>query len=136
MYGRQRGRFDIVGEVGQAKAVFGFDAYWGQTGFIDSNLGAGCVTAGTPAAVTCGSLQSCRPEGQSNFLGSEWDLGLTYSLAPGLVFDWAFGYVQADSAMAHRYVGSQYNAGAGLPVRKDIGVEPIAITTGRVRFSF
>ena len=27
--------------------------------------------------------------------------------------------------MAHRYVGSQYNAGAGLPVHKDIGVEPI-----------
>jgi hypothetical protein len=44
--------------------------------------------------------------------------------------------MQADSAMAHRYVGSQYNAGAGLPVRKDIGVEPIAIATGRVRFSF
>lgn len=38
--------------------------------------------------------------------------------------------------MAHRYVGTQYNAGAGLPVHKDIGVEPIAIATGRVRFSF
>ena len=61
---------------------------------------------------------------------------LTYSIAPGLVFDSAFGYLQSDSAMAHRYVTSQYNAGAGLPVRRDIGVNPIAIATGRVRFSF
>ena len=41
MYGRTRGRFDIIGEVGQAKAVFGFeiDAYWGQTGFSDTTHG-------------------------------------------------------------------------------------------------
>jgi hypothetical protein len=57
-YGRTRGRFDIVGEVGQAKAVFGFeiDAIWGQTGFIDSNNGPGCVTSGTTSAVTCGAV--------------------------------------------------------------------------------
>src|SRR5215471_12573180 len=57
VYGRTRGRFDIVGEVGQAKAVFGFeiDSYWGQTGFIDSNNGPGCVTAGS-GAVTCGAV--------------------------------------------------------------------------------
>jgi len=57
-YGRTRGRFDIVGEVGQAKAVFGFeiDAYWGQTGFIDSNNGPGCVTSGTTSTVTCGAV--------------------------------------------------------------------------------
>src|SRR4030095_4826250 len=57
-YGRTRGRFDIVGEVGQAKAVFGFeiDAYWGQTGFVDSNITTGCVTSGTTSAVTCGAV--------------------------------------------------------------------------------
>src|SRR6266496_1008801 len=45
LYGRTRGRFDIIGEVGAAKAVFGFeiDAYWGQTGFSDSGQ-AGCVS--------------------------------------------------------------------------------------------
>jgi hypothetical protein len=82
------------------------------------------------------TLQTCRPQGESNFIGTEWNLALTYSLAPGLVFDWAFGYLQADSALAHRAVLSQYNAGAGAPVRKDIGVNPVAITTARVRFSF
>jgi hypothetical protein len=80
--------------------------------------------------------QTCRPEGESNFIGTEWNVALTYSLAPGLVFDWAFAYFQTDSALSHRYIGSQYNAGAGTPVRKDIGVQPVAISTARVRFSF
>src|SRR5262252_7727284 len=80
--------------------------------------------------------QTCRPQGESNFLGTEWNVALTYSLAPGLVFDWAFGYLQADSALAHRAVQIQYGAGAGTPVHKDIGVQPVAITTARVRFSF
>jgi hypothetical protein len=52
------------------------------------------------------------------------------------VFDWAFGYLQADSALAHRYVMSPYNAPGGAPVHKDIGVQPVVITTARVRFSF
>src|SRR6266568_155416 len=57
LYGRTRGRFDIIGEVGAAKGVFGFeiDSYWGQTGFIDSNNGPGCVTASS-GAVTCGAV--------------------------------------------------------------------------------
>src|SRR5262245_48686476 len=58
-YGRNRGRFDIVGEVGEVKGVFGFeiDAYWGQTGFIDSNQGPGCVGASF-GGVACGATGS------------------------------------------------------------------------------
>ena len=44
--------------------------------------------------------------------------------------------VHCDSALAHRFVGLDYGAAGGSPVRKDIGVQPIAITTARVRFSF
>ena len=42
-YGRTRGRFDIIGEVGKAKAVFGFelDMYYGQTGNADNNFQPG-----------------------------------------------------------------------------------------------
>jgi hypothetical protein len=42
-YGRTRGRFDIVGEVGRAKAVLGIeiDAYWGQTGSSDAVVAQG-----------------------------------------------------------------------------------------------
>jgi hypothetical protein len=96
------------------------------------------VTGGglQPSFVCRKTGQNCRPKGESNFLGTEIDLGLTYRFAPGLVFDWAFGYMFADSAMSHRYVSSDYNAGAGAPVRKDIGVQDIAISTARVRFSF
>ncbi|PYO25102.1 MAG: hypothetical protein DMD85_04785, partial [Candidatus Rokuibacteriota bacterium] len=36
-YGRTRGRFDVIGEVGKAKAVLGIelDMYYGQTGSAD-----------------------------------------------------------------------------------------------------
>src|SRR5262249_26580526 len=59
-YGRNRGRFDIIGEVGEVKGVFGFeiDAYWGQTGFSDTTgIGNGepCFTTGTGNSVTCGA---------------------------------------------------------------------------------
>ena len=80
--------------------------------------------------------QNCRPEGESNYLGTEFNVALTYRFAPGLVFDFAAGYMMADSALGHRYVGSQYNAGAGAPVIKDIGVNDIVLVTSRVRFSF
>ena len=104
---------------------------------VDTDAVRAGPTAGLQPNFVCRkTLKTCTPEGESNFLGTEWDVSLTYSMAPGLVFDWAFGYMQADSAMAHRYISSQYNAGAGLPVRRDIGVNPIAISTARVRFSF
>jgi hypothetical protein len=89
-----------------------------------------------PSFVCRKTGQTCRPEGEHTFLGTEFNLALTYRFAPGLVFDWAFGYMMSDNAMSHRYVASDYNAGSGTPVRKDIGVQPIAISTARVRFSF
>jgi len=53
-YGRTRGRFDIIGEVGEAKGVFGFemDHTWGQYGFVDSNNTTGCQSS-SAGAVTC-----------------------------------------------------------------------------------
>jgi hypothetical protein len=96
------------------------------------------VTGGglQPNFVCRKTLNNCRPEGENNYLGTEYNVGLTYRFAPGLTFDWAVAYMQADNAMAHRYIPGIYNAGANLPVKKDIGVEPIAITTARVRFAF
>lgn len=59
-YARNRGRFDIIGEVGQAKAVFGFeiDEVWGQTGSSDStiNAGAGATTNVAAQFGTTGSF--------------------------------------------------------------------------------
>ena len=53
-YGRTRGRFDIIGEVGKAKAVLGLeiDATWGQTGTSDTNV----AQAFNCAAVVTGAL--------------------------------------------------------------------------------
>jgi hypothetical protein len=83
--------------------------------------------------------QSCRPEGESNYLGTEIDATLTYRFAPGLAFDFAAGYMFAGNALSHRYLGGDYTGGAGTtfaPVRRDIGVNDIAIVTSRVRFTF
>jgi hypothetical protein len=80
--------------------------------------------------------QNCRPEGESNYLGTEFDVGLTYRFAPGLAFDFSAGYMWAGNALAHRYVGAQYSAAGGSPVVKDIGVNDIVLVTSRVRFSF
>ena len=59
-YGRTRGRFDVIGEVGKAKAVFGIeiDSYWGQTGFTDSNNGPGWQCSGTNGSCTSGAVGS------------------------------------------------------------------------------
>jgi len=81
----------------------------------------------------------CRPEGESNYLGTEFNVALTYRFAPGLVFDFAAGYMMADNALAHRYVAGQYpssGGGTNAPVIKDIGVNDIILVTSRVRFSF
>jgi hypothetical protein len=47
-YGRSRGRFDIIGTVGPAKAVFGFefDEVYGQTGNFNTSLPANAGAAG------------------------------------------------------------------------------------------
>jgi hypothetical protein len=89
-----------------------------------------------PSFVCRKTLQSCRPEGDSKYLGTELNASLTYRFAPGLTFDWVVGYLFTGNAFSHRYVNSVYDAGAGLPVPRDIGVEDVIVTTARVRLSW
>src|SRR5262245_27369367 len=58
-YGRTRGRFDFIGEVGKAKGVLGIeiDSYYGQTGSQDSN-NINCIANGTNATVGCATQGS------------------------------------------------------------------------------
>ena len=51
-YGRTRGRFDVIGEVGKAKAVLGLeiDMYYGQTGNADNNIQGTATSAGFGAS--------------------------------------------------------------------------------------
>lgn len=57
LYGRTRGRFDVVGEVGRAKAVLGIeiDAYYGQTSNSDRNVPAGTTAASNQGASANGA---------------------------------------------------------------------------------
>ena len=60
LYGRTRGRFDVIGEVGKAKAVLGIeiDSYWGQTGFTDSNNGPGWQCSTVNGSCASGAVGS------------------------------------------------------------------------------
>ena len=63
-YARNRGRFDIVGEVGQAKGVFGFeiDSVWGQTGSNDSTIANSGAAAGTAVVGATRHQRRLRPQ--------------------------------------------------------------------------
>ena len=115
-------------------------------------VGAGAVVAWTAEKVDTdsflvanGGLQpqfvcrttggSCRPEGDSRYLGTELNVSATYRFAPGLALDVAGGYLFAGNALGHRYVGAAYSA-AAPPVKQDIGVSDVVIGTARVRYSF
>jgi hypothetical protein len=58
LYGRTRGRFDIVGEIGRAKAVLGLeiDTYYGQTSNTDRNVPSGTTAASNQGASANGGL--------------------------------------------------------------------------------
>jgi hypothetical protein len=58
-YGRTRGRFDFIGEVGKAKGVLGIeiDSYYGQTGSQDSN-NVNCIAGANNATVGCATQGS------------------------------------------------------------------------------
>jgi len=58
LYGRTRGRFDIIGEVGKAKAVLGLeiDAYYGQSSGTDSIMSRGPAFGTNQGASANGSF--------------------------------------------------------------------------------
>jgi hypothetical protein len=83
---------------------------------------------------------SARPSGDSNYLGTEINIGLTYRFAPGLAFDLAGGYLFSGDALGHALTTGCCNGGAtrgGISGRggKD-GVDDISVATARVRYSF
>jgi hypothetical protein len=59
-YARNRGRFDIIGEVGSAKAVFGFeiDEVWGLAGSNGSTIANAGAASGTTVATQFGTSGS------------------------------------------------------------------------------
>jgi len=77
-YGRSRGRFDIIGEVGQAKAVFGFelDEVWGQTGSTNSTF------------PTTASAASTTPV--ANQFGTDGSFGLNTDVRGQLEVKWLY----------------------------------------------
>ena len=85
---------------------------------------------------------SCRPDGDSNYIGTELDAGLTWKFADGLTLDWAVGWLLAGGALAHRHPGVTYcdtgvsNASCQPQNGKDQKANDVIITTARVRYVF
>src|SRR5262249_17672811 len=83
-YGRTRGRFDIVGEYGKAKAVLGLelDEVYGQTGTTESNISSGSSAGG---AVTS--------PGNTNvavFPGTDGSFGINTDVRGHLEIKWLY----------------------------------------------
>jgi hypothetical protein len=98
-------------------------------GFLVANGGI------QPSFVCRTTGQSCRPEGDSKYLGTELNAGLQWKFADGLTFDWAVGYLLAGHALGHRHLGGDYSA-ANPPNSKDRDVNDVIISTARVRYVF
>lgn len=78
-----------------------------------------------------GSIAPSGAPGTARYLGTELDLGLTWSYAPGLTFDLAGGYMWAGGALATSAVVLPGPISA--PNRSPKNVQTIA---ARVRFTF
>jgi hypothetical protein len=102
---------------------------------VDTDSVLGANSGLLPSQVDRRTGVTKRPEGDSDYLGTEFNLSATYRFAPGLSLDIAGGYLFAGNALGHRLQGAAYSA-AAPPVVKDIGVSDVVIGTARVRYSF
>jgi hypothetical protein len=73
-----------------------------------------------------GGLSPGDGSGNSNYLGSELDIGITYRFAPGIVFDLVGGYMWAGNAMSI----------ATTPTGSGRDPQDVKTVASRVRFSF
>lgn len=110
------------------------------TGWTDKSADTdGFVVAGggiQPALVDRVSLRSARPEGDSRYLGTEFDVGFMWRFAPAITFEAEYGYRINGPAFGLRAIASQYNAGAGLPINKDRDVNDTHVFAARLAYSF
>ena len=86
----------------------------------------------TDTAIIGGQRQAPTSSGDSRYLGTEADLGLTWRFAPNTVFDLLGGYLFAGSALDARHSPGQI----GQPATKKFDAEDGWTVAARVRLSF
>ena len=122
----------------------GWTILWTDKAVDTDSIGFGPTSGALPSFVDRKTGKSARPEGESKLLGNELDATLTWRFAPGLDFDFAFGYLFAGGALGTRHpLGAAYceagkinSASCQPPDQKDRKANDVIITTARVRFSF
>jgi hypothetical protein len=104
-----------------------------------SSTGAGYL----PSFVDRKTGRSARPEGDSRTIGTEFNAGLTWRFAPGLVLDLQTGYLFAGAALGHRHPAAVYceagksnAANCQPPDQKDQKANDVYITSARIRFTW
>jgi len=88
-----------------------------------------------PSYVDRRTGRGARPEGDSSYIGHEFDIGFTWRFAPNVFFQAVYGYLISGGAMGQRYGATTYSA-ANPPVSKDRNAEDVQIFTARVNYSF
>ncbi len=86
-YGRTRGRFDFIGEIGKAKGVLGLelDEVYGLTGSSESNFTNGCGTTSTGCATGVAGSPTI-----FSGLGSDGSFGLNTDVRGQLEIKWLY----------------------------------------------
>jgi hypothetical protein len=98
-------------------------------------IATGRATCEVGDAVVVGGVAQCGSQisdgrGDSRYLGTEIDLGLTWRFAPGIAFDLVGGYMWTGSAF------SSALAGVAQPLRSNRNPQDIQTIATRVRFTF
>ncbi len=133
--------FSLRGAANANWTAQGVDTGGAIAGATGLTPGTACFATNTSGVV---STPLCRtsPGKTKNYLGSEIDVGFTYTIAPGLVLDVVGGYMFSGPALraatSAPVCGADGTAtcGSTVPSRPETNPKNISVVTARVRYTF
>jgi len=129
-YGRQQFGFKGTYSVSPALDIYGLvtPAWTARSVDTDGTFAAAAINCTAHSANSMALPQGAGCRGDSSYIGTEADLGLTWRFAPGLAFDLVGAYLFAGDAL------DTTNVVNGVATRR--GSEDVYTGVARVRFSF
>ena len=129
-YGRQQFGFKGTYSVSPALDLYGvvMPAWTARSVDTDGIFAAGVINCNASTTNSAALPQGAGCRGDSSYIGTEADLGLTWRFAPGLTFDLVGAYLFAGGALDTTQVAN------GVATKR--GSEDVYTAAARVRFSF
>ncbi|MEK7443874.1 MAG: hypothetical protein AABZ70_03370 [candidate division NC10 bacterium] len=129
-YGRQQFGFKGTYSVSPALDIYGvvMPAWTAKSVDTDGTYAAAAINCSTHSANSMAQPRGAGCRGDSSYIGTEADLGLTWRFAPGLTFDLVGAYLFAGDAL------DTTNMVNGVATKR--GSEDVYTTAARMRFSF